>query len=260
MSKLPGRIVALALGTSVLQNSHACGWDGCLFSRPGEFASNAARDAQNVAQANIQESIAIVKAMSQGDVNEAVSHVGRLVVEGECLGCKQAITQLGGDASVATVEQMVTLGFMAMTDLEVGPIFITYDAKDKKSFVSKPTAADPHVFHAKGRAAKSPPQSFASITPALCIVQSTNKRGVVAGFHEPPQVKNLTTNAVAGWFDSTLKPGDKLSITAPVCPSENSKKNHQISVASVNMIFVKDTPVQRTGQQIHYELIGRQSR
>lgn len=259
MSKLFGHIVLFALGTILVQNSFACGWDGCLFSRPGDFVSNAARDAQNVAQANIQESIAIVQAMSQGDVNGAVSHVGRLVVEGECFGCKQAISQIGGDASVATVEQMVTLGFIAMTDVEVGPIFITYDAKDKKSFLSKPTAPDPHVFRAKGPATKSPPQSFASVTPALCIVQSTRKRGVVAGFQEPPQVKNLATNAVAGWFDSTLKPGDKLAITAPVCPSETSKKNHQVSVASVNMIFVKDTPVQRTGQKIHYELIGRQN-
>ena len=65
--------------------ANACGWDGCLYSRPGTFVSNAARDVAHAAQVNVQSSIDVVKHMSQGDVNGVYKSIRQNVLEGNCI-------------------------------------------------------------------------------------------------------------------------------------------------------------------------------
>jgi hypothetical protein len=236
--------------------SIACGWDGCFFTRPKDFLSNAARDVQDVAKTNIDQSLAIAKSMSKGDVQGAFSHVGKLVVEGECLGCKQAVTAVGGDASVDSVEQMVSTGFIILVENK-SPLFATYDAVAKKAFVAKAVPPKPPIGPG-GSTAKHEPQAYEAMSNAICIVASTKGKMVVAGFDDLPTLRNVKTNASTKYVDSLLGPGDTLSVSAPLCPGMNSAKNHQKSLEKINLVYRAESMVQRTGQKIHFEVIGSQ--
>ena len=247
--------------SSVAPSAVACGIDGCLFSHPDQFASNLGRDAISSAKTNMQQSTKILQSLSQADVNAAVSHVGRLVVEGECLGCKDAIKQIAGDASVDTVEQMVTNGFILLSSVKDASAFITYDAVTKKAIVSQtklyPSFQKGKISTLEKKIVQG--QKFSANLQAICIVLHTDSskiRSVVFAFSDFPMLKNLQTGALTTLINSGLRSGDIITATAPICKGQDSQKNHQQSATAAAMSYSFDFLPQRAGQAVVYEMVG----
>jgi hypothetical protein len=209
------------------------------------------------AQANFQQSLAIANHLSQMDVDAAMNDVGKLVVEGECLGCKDAIKGVAGDAGLATVEQMVSTGFIVLTRDPGSPMFLTYDAVAKHALASQPEPTPP----APSQGESKPFATFDVSTEAECIVASSVNEGVTVGFSDLPVLQNRATKATGTVLKLGLHAGDHLSVKtadggAP-CPAESVAKNHQVSLKSADLVFLKDATPPRVGQKIVYLIAGK---
>lgn len=236
-----------SLAIFISANSYACGWDGCIFaSVSGGNTPQVIKVVVETAKANIDSSLQIVKSFSQNDVQNVYRQIGKFVVEGECIGCKQAISSVAGQAGVDTVEQMVGRGFIILTD--TNSMFITYDSTAKAPLITKTEAPPQPITTIK----KVPKIVEYESSPAMCIV--TNEKLVTIGYEDFPKLKKIKTGEDV--LLKKLKKGDLVTVTAPICKEENKPDNHQKSLTKVQVKFTYDSLPPRVGQEMVYLLHG----
>jgi hypothetical protein len=153
-------------------------------------------------------------AVTQGNINQAYSSLGSLVVNSACVTCGAALSVYASTQDQDVIEQLIGRGWLAYASGQPMLFIVNAAGTQSTAVPLSPPAAPPIATPLSPRAT----MTFI-VTGANCAVvhasgAATIKSQVTAGWVDPPTLVAIDTHVAATFPDIDLRDGDVIEVTS----------------------------------------------